>query len=126
MKITTFNPMIIAKDAEEVSSLFKDMGFEVRHNPKGIGFYDTEEIRMKDENGFHIDIDVPDIDFPKDFVAIRMNVDNFEEAYELLQKYGFKNIYVNKTVNTGSAKTATMFSPSKIVIKLVQHFKTEE
>jgi adenylate cyclase class IV len=117
---------IIAKDAEDVVSLFKELGFEVRHNPKGIGVYDTEEIRMKDGNGFHLDVSVPDIDFPNDFVGIRINVDDFDEAYELLQKHGFKNIYVNKTINTGSSKSATMFSPSKFVIKLVQHIKEHE
>lgn len=126
MKITTFNPQIITGNAAEVASLFEEMGFEVRHNPKGVGFYDAEEIRMKDENGLNLDICAPDIEFPNDFVAIRMNVDNFDEAYELLQSHGFKNIYVNKTVKTGSSKSATLLSPSKLVINLVQHIRTHE
>lgn len=37
MKITTFNPQIITKDAEPVRKLFEELGFEQKHNPKGIG-----------------------------------------------------------------------------------------
>ena len=33
MKITSFNPQIITKDAEAVAKLFEEMGFEKRHNP---------------------------------------------------------------------------------------------
>ena len=40
MKITTFNPQIITKDAEAVAKLFEELGFERRHNPKGIGELD--------------------------------------------------------------------------------------
>ena len=41
MKITTFNPQIITKDAEAVAKLFEELGFERRHNPKGIGELDV-------------------------------------------------------------------------------------
>ena len=56
MKITTFNPQIITKDAESVKKLFEDLGFEQRHNPKGIGELDVTGIRMKDANGLYLDI----------------------------------------------------------------------
>ena len=81
MKITTFNPQIITKDAEAVAKLFEELGFERRHNPKGIGELDVTGIRMKDANGFYLDISQPDMQMPQDITAIRMNVDNFGEAY---------------------------------------------
>ena len=56
MKITTFNPQIITKDAEPIVELFKALGFEVRHDQEGIGELGVEGIRMKDGNGFHLDI----------------------------------------------------------------------
>ena len=77
MKITTFNPQIITKDAESVKKLFEDLGFEQRHNPKGIGELDVTGIRMKDANGLYLDISQPDVQMPQDLTVIRMNVDNF-------------------------------------------------
>ena len=47
MKITTFNPQIITKDAEPIVQLFQTLGFEKHHNPTGIGELNVEGIRMK-------------------------------------------------------------------------------
>ena len=123
MKITTFNPQIITKDAESVKKLFEDLGFEQRHNPKGIGELDVTGIRMKDANGLYLDISQPDVQIPQDLTVIRMNVDNFGEAYELLKSHGFKNFYGDQTVGTTSSESAIMISPSGVVINLVQHIK---
>ena len=124
MKITTFNPQIITKDAEPIKKLFEELGFEQRHNPKGIGELNVTGIRMKDANGFYLDISQPDhFPAPQDLTAIRMNVDNFGEAYELLTAHGFKNFYGDQTVNTQSSESAIMISPSGFVINLIQHIK---
>ena len=42
---------------------------------------------MKDVNGFHVDVAQADV--PRDMTIIRMNVDNFDEAYEYLTAKGF-------------------------------------
>ena len=123
MKITTFNPQIITKDAESVKKLFEDLGFEQRHNPKGIGELDVTGIRMKDANGFYLDISQPDVQMPQDLTVIRMNVDNFDEAYELLKSHGFKNFYGDQTVAMKSSESTIMISPSGFAINLVQHIK---
>ena len=123
MKITTFNPQIITKNAEPVIKLFEELGFEKRHNPAGIGDLNVEAIRMKDANGFYLDISMPDIDLPQDVTVIRMNVDDFDEVYHLLQEHNFKNIYGDKTAETKSARSAIMISPSGFAINLVQHIK---
>jgi hypothetical protein len=123
MKITTFNPQIITNDAEPIVKLYKALGFEVRHELKGVGEQDDEGIRMKDENGFHLDIAKTNIPIPQDLTAIRMNVEDFDEAYRLLETHGFKNFYGNETVGTDTSKSALMISPSGFAINLVEHIK---
>ena len=123
MKITTLNPQIITKDAEPIVRLFEELGFEKRHNPNGIGELKVEGIRMKDANGFYLDISVPDTQLPQDVTVIRMNVDDFDEGYKLLTEHGFKNFYGEKTVSTDSSKSAIMLSPSGFAINLIQHIK---
>lgn len=123
MKITTFNPQIITEDAASLEALFEELGFEKRHNPQGIGELNVEGIRMKDANGFCLDISQPEMKLPRDLVAIRINVDDFEEAYEMLEKRGFKNFYGEKTVEMKRAQSVIMISPSGFAFNLVHHLK---
>lgn len=123
MKITTFNPQIITKNAEPIIQLFEDLGFEKRHNQKGIGELDVTGVRMKDANGFYVDISQAEALPVECLTAIRMNVDDFDEAYRLMQSHGFKNYYGDQTVDTKSARSAVMVSPSGIAINLIQHIK---
>jgi len=123
MKITTFNPQIITKNAEPLVAFFQELGFEKRHNPKGIGELKVEGIRMKDANGFCLDISQPDMGLQQDVTAIRMNVDDFDEAYGMLMEKGFKNFYGDRIMETGSSRSAIMISPSGFAINLVQHVK---
>ena len=37
MKITSFNPLIVTKDAESAIKLFEALGFERRHTKDSIG-----------------------------------------------------------------------------------------
>ena len=126
MKITSFNPQIITKNADSVVALFEAMGFEKRHNKEGIGELDVTGIQMKDANGFRLDISQPELDLPQDVTAIRMNVDDFDEAYGMLTEKGFRNFYGEKTIETKSARSAIMISPSGFAINLVQHIRNKE
>ena len=123
MKITTFNPQTITKNAEPIIQLFEDLGFEKRHNQKGIGELDVTGVRMKDANGFYVDISQAEALPVECLTAIRMNVDDFDEAYRLMLSHGFKNYYGDQTVDTKSARSAVMVSPSGIAINLIQHIK---
>ncbi|MBR4683736.1 MAG: hypothetical protein IKO95_02850 [Spirochaetia bacterium] len=124
MKITTFNPQIITKDAEALVKLFEQLGFEKRHQQEGIGEFDVKGIRLKDANGFNLDISQPDtLPTGHDLMAVRMNVDDFDEAYQLLVKNGFRNYYGDSTASTRTGKSAIMISPTGFVINLVQHIK---
>ncbi len=125
MKITSFNSFISAADPDEAVSLFGELGFERRHTKKGIEIADRDDtvIRMKDENGFYVDILKPESGQDRDMAGIRMNVDDFDEAYEMLRKRGFKNLYGDETVSTSSSKAAMMVSPSGFNICVIQHIK---
>lgn len=125
MKITTFNPMILTQNAEEIIKLFEELGFEKRHAPTvDTGKSLVTSVRMKDANGFYIDIaGVPGM--TQDRTIIRMNVDDFDEAFELLTKMGFKrpDTATKGTVETEKNKSAMMISPSGFAFDLVQHYK---
>ena len=56
MKITSFNPLIVTKDAESTVKLFEELGFEKRHTKEQISLSNATDIRMKDANGFHVDV----------------------------------------------------------------------
>ena len=123
MKITTFNPQIITKDAAPIVQLFEELGFEKRHDQEGIGELNVEGIRMKDLNGFYADISQPDIDLDRDVATIRMNVDDFDAAYQMLLSKGFRNYYGDRIVETRTSKSALMIAPSGFSINLIHHIR---
>lgn len=126
MKITTFNPLIVTRDAEAIIALFEALGFEKRHNiHANTGKTDFNSVRMKDANGFYVDVaDVPTTQ--RDLTLIRMNVDNFEEAYEFLTARGFVNSRGDQTVDTKSNKSCMMVSPSGFAFDLCQHIREHD
>ena len=123
MKITTFNPQIITKNTASIVQLFEELGFEKRHDQEGIGELNVEGIRMKDLNGFYVDVSQPDLPLEKDVATIRMNVDDFDAAYQLLLSKGFRNYYGDRTVETRTSKSALMIAPSGFSINLIHHIK---
>ncbi len=125
MKITTFNPFIMTTQVDDTIKLFEALGFERRHTKEGIEIADREDsvIRMKDSNGNYIDILQTNVEADRDTVGIRMNVDDFDEAYQTLLQRGFKNVYGDETVDTKTSKAAMMISPSGFIISVIQHIK---
>ena len=123
MKITTFNPLIVSQNADEIISLFEELGFEKRHTPTvDTGERKVIRTRMKDGNGFHVDISKLET-IPRDMTAIRMNVDNFREAYDLLTAHGFKKAPGIEEVDLETAKALLMVSPSGFAIEVIEHIK---
>ena len=76
---------------------------------------------MKNESGFYVDI--ANVQVPQDLTLIRMNVDNFDEAYEFLLSKGFTNPRGGHTVDTKTNKSCMMKSPSGYAFDLCQHIK---
>ena len=121
MEFTSVNPMIITKDAESAIALFEALGFERRHTKDGF-LDDVSCVRMKDANGFHVD--VANGDFPGDRTLIRMNVDDLDEAVELLTARGFKKAgSFKETEETSSSRFNIMISPSGFILDVIKHKK---
>ncbi len=124
MKITTFNPQIITKNAESVIAFFEALGFERTHNKTGSEDLVFSAVRMKDANGYHVDvISAETAPIEKDLTLIRINVDDFDEGKELLLSKGFRESKAFGTSYTPSSKYAYFISPSGFIIGLCQHLK---
>ena len=122
MKITSFNPLIVTKDIEPVIALFEALGFEKRHTKEGISKNNAANIRMKDSNGFHVDV----TEGTGEWTMIRMNVDNLEEAVAFLESRGFhkaRHDAAHETIDTGTSMINIMVSPTGTIFSVSQHIK---
>jgi hypothetical protein len=124
MKITSFNPLIVTTEQAECQKVFEELGFEQRHNKVSGVNEDIHTVRMKDSNGFHVDI-TKVVKLDRDMTIIRMNVDDLEEAYTLLTAHGFKAVD-GSTSLTSSSKSVLMASPSGFSIDIVKHIKDHD
>ena len=124
MKITSFNPLIVTTNQEECQKLFEELGFEKRHNKVSGVSEDISTVRMKDSNGFHVDI-TKVVKLDRDMTIIRMNVDDLDEAYALLTAHGFKAVDGSNSL-TRSPKSVLMASPSGFAIDIVKHIKEHD
>lgn len=124
MKITSFNPLIVTKDVEPVIRLFEELGFEKRHTKQGIGKDNATDVRMKDANGFHVDITKGS----GEWTMIRMNVDDLDETVAFLEEQGFhkaRHEAANETIDTGSSRINVMVAPSGFIFSVSQHIKKD-
>ena len=122
MKITTFNPLIVSAEAEAAIKLFEELGFEKSHVKESeVNGTDFANVRMKDANGFHVDI--ANVPVPRDMTVIRMNVDDIDEAKALLEKHGFVNANSGQRRESDTSYSEFMASPSGFTINLIKHIK---
>ena len=122
MKITTFNPLIITRDPDAAIELFEKLGFKQHHLKQNISEIKTTDVRMKDENGFYVDIAMGD----GEYTMIRVNVDDFDEAIEFFMSHGFRkpnHERAAKTVDTRSSRYTMVVSPSGYILAVSQHNK---
>ena len=125
MKITAFNPLIITRDPDTAIELFEKLGFKQRHIKQNISEIKTTDVRMKDENGFYVDIAQGD----GEYTMIRINVDDFDEAIEFFMSHGFRKPHherAHKTVDTGSSRYTMVVSPSGFPINISEHIRKED
>lgn len=126
MEITSFNPLIISEHAADIVELFEDLAFNRTHRTN----VETgaTSIDLVDDHGFRVDVvQMPEgATLPRDVMEIRMNVRDFDKAYQILLDHGFTNTRGDDTFETGSAKTATMVAPSGMIIALTKHHRKED
>ena len=81
-KITSFNPIILSPNAEEVVALFEELGFERAHAMDVIeGRVVNYDLKLGED--FRVDVAQSD-KVPQDLTAIRMSVRDFNEATTFL------------------------------------------
>lgn len=125
MKITTFNPSIITKEAGPAMEVFEALGFQQTHNKAENVDVEFSAHRMKNEGGFHVDVvEVPVI--PQTYTAIRINVDSFEEAYEFFMSHGFREAKGFAPSTTASSKYAYLVAPSGFIVDVCEHVKNRK
>ena len=125
MKITSFYPFIVTVKLDEVMGQFEALGFERAHEKDGING-NFKDVVMKNQDGFKVDVLSVDkiADSDSDAIlGIRMNVDDFDEAYKFLTDRGFKNLQGDKVSDTGTSKATLMVSPSGFFFDLAEHIK---
>ena len=119
MKITGINPTIITSKYDDAIKLFESLGFEIRHHSEDIDERVPISTRLNNPDGFIIDINKSD-KFPHDITLIRINVDNFDECYQMFKERGFRDVNI---VDVPHFKGAHMISPSGINVMIMQHIK---
>ena len=122
MKITGFGPMIISPKADDIIRLFEELGFEKNHTKSDIEGGQNINVNLKDADGHRLDVASSGY-ILEDLFSIRINVDNFQEAYDFFLAHGFKNTRGDKVTETSSSVDAFLVSPSGFAVTLVQHIK---
>jgi hypothetical protein len=130
MKITGFNPQVITKDPEAVIAVFEALGFVRTHSKSGDDEFAFSSVRMErkrdgsEDEDFHVDvISAPTNGLPRDLTTVRINVDDFDAAYELLKSRGFTEPPGFGKNETPSSKYTYLASPSGMIIDVCQHIK---
>lgn len=124
MKITSFNPLIVTARQAEYQEMFEALGFEKRHNKVSGVSEDINTVNLKDSNGFRVDL-TNYAGMERDMTIIRMNVDDLDEACNLLSAHGFIARDGSRSL-TPSSKSVLMVSPSGFAIDIVKHIKEED
>ena len=122
MKITSFGPLVVSPKAEELIRLFEELGFEKQHIKSDIEGGQNINSVMMDSDGNRIDVASTE-HLERDLMSIRINVDNFDEAYRFFLDHGFINTRGDKITETSSSKDTFLISPSGFGITLTEHLK---
>lgn len=128
MKITAFNPLICSRHAEDTVKLFEALGFEITHTKENFNGEGITDFRMKDANGFHVDVTTAGnkLPTPNDQTVIRINVDDFDEALKFFTDRGFICPLDDQVLDGTSSKDAILLAPSGFAIRLIHHIKERD
>ncbi|MCR5122000.1 MAG: hypothetical protein K6B74_06230 [Ruminococcus sp.] len=100
------------------------------HSKSGDEEFAFSSVRMErkrdgsEDEDFHVDvISAPTNNLPRDLTTIRINVDDFDAAYELLKIRGFTEPPGFGKNETSSSKYTYLASPSGMMIDVCRHIK---
>ena len=110
--------------ADEIISLYEELGFKRKHFTQ-FGELGSTSAMMEDANGFVVDVSQVD-SLPhenRDLMSIRINVDDYDEAFEFFKAHGFTTPMGETTIDTSSSKGVLLLSPSGFLVNLVYHIE---
>ena len=122
MKITAFYPAVITDDAEKVVEKMKKFGFNVIHQRIISPDEGVSEYVMASENNQRTDV-VCDPTASGELHAIRVNVDDFDEAVKMYGDEGFTVVKGPSVMP--DTKNVRLAAPGKPLILLMQHIKKD-
>ena len=124
MKITNFSPLIISPNYEEVMAVFEALGFEKQHLKTNVEGGRNDSVTMKNENGDYVTV-AKGLEHQNDLTSIRINVDDFNEAYQFFMNHGFTDSRGGTVTTTRSSLDTLLISPSGFTVTISQHTKSE-
>ena len=95
---------------DELIKLFEELGFEKRHVKTGLNDEGITNVRMRDADGFHVDISAVER-IPQDMTSIRMNVDSFEEPRNFLPQRALRTFREIKWENRRPQRVRVLYRP---------------
>lgn len=108
MKILAFYPVLMTHNSEKAIEDMKKYGFQIIHERNNFLVEGDSEYVLEDNNGHRIDIvNTPDI--TEDMHAIRVNVDDFDEAVKAFGEDGY-TVALGPTI-TESSKNVILRTP---------------
>lgn len=122
MKITAFYPTIATNNTEKVIKDMEKLGFRIIHRRFDLFEKGDTEYVLETENGQRMDVvSCPEIE--ENFYAIRVNVDDFDEAMKIYAEEGY-TVFKGPSILPDS-KNVTLFAPDKLPVLLMQHIKKD-
>ena len=121
MKVKTFYPVFITTDPNGMIETMESFGFEQAHKKMDISDHHNTNTVLKDGNGNHVDV-VSSTVVPHTLVAIRVNVEDYEDAVAELAAKGYENRRPDG-VGTPSSLSTMMVSPDGVMYLICEHIK---
>ena len=124
MTVKTYYPALCTPNFEETVKELEALGFTKAHEKNDIAEHNNTNMVMKDGNGNKVDVvSLSSMSAVKQsFTAIRMNVENYDEAYAELTAKGFIDLHPG-TVETKSSKSTMLRSKEGFMYILTEHVK---
>ena len=122
MTLPAFHPLSLSDKSGGPAELFEALGLAHAPTKEAIEGHVTS-YDLKYGEDFRVDVATVD-KFPQDLTVIRMNVRDFDEAYQFLLSKGFKPAREDgSTTKTSSSEDTLMFSPSGFAICISEHIR---
>lgn len=119
MKIKSFYPLIFSTDAAATMKNLEFFGFAPAHNREGRTDVNYALHVLKDADGHRVDVLESSI-IPRNFVGIRVNVSNYDEAVSELKAQGYAPVRTDGIVGPAS-HTVMLRSPEGILYMVMEH-----